>query len=411
MSLCWERSKQDELRMNFIAPQAERDDPTSHRSGSPEAKLQREQKARKSSPKIRYAIVGLGHIAQTAVLPAFANARKNSVLAALVSDDEAKLRQLSERHNVPHTFKDLDECLQSGEVDAIYIAVPNHLHCDHTLRAAQAGIHVLCEKPMAVTTAECEKMIEAVDAANVKLMIAYRLHFETANVKAAELARSGALGDLRLFSSLFCLDVQEGNVRLEREKGGGTLYDIGVYCINAARYLFGSEPTEVCAFAANNGEPRFADIDEMTGAVLRFPEQRLATFITSFGAPEVGYFHLIGTKGNLRVDPAYDYAAALTHYLTIDGKSTKRTYRKRDQFAPELTYFSECILQDRHPEPDGREGLIDVAIVEALYSSAVLGRPLRLTLPPKKERPSMSQVQFRPPVKEPEPVHATAPQA
>jgi glucose-fructose oxidoreductase len=406
----------DDSRMNFISPQAGGDVHTSPRAGlqraeSQRAESQRAKTAGKARSKIRYAVVGLGHIAQTAVLPAFENARKNSVLAALVSEDETKLRELSERHQVPHRYKELDECLQSGEVDAIYIAVPNHLHCDHTVRAAQAGVHVLCEKPMAVTIAECERMIEATEAAAVKLMIAYRLHFETANVKAAELARSGALGDLRLFSSLFCLDVQDGNVRLEREKGGGTLYDIGVYCINAARYLFEAEPTEVCAFSANNGEPRFADIDEMTGALLRFPEQRLATFITSFGAPEVGMFQLVGTKGTLRVDPAYDYAAGLTHHLTIDGKTTKRTYRKRDQFAPELTYFSDCILHDRHPEPDGREGLIDVAIVEALYSSAVLGRPLRLTLPPKKERPSMSQVQFRPPVKEPAPVHAAAPQA
>lgn len=389
--------------MNFIASQA---------GGEPEpegGRSPRAAAARKARSKIRFAVVGLGHIAQTAVLPAFKNARKNSVLAALVSEDETKLRELSGRHQVSHTFKDLDECLQSGEVDAVYIAVPNHLHCEYTVRAAEAGIHVLCEKPMAVTTAECEKMLEAAETAGVKLMIAYRLHFEMANVKAAELARSGALGDLRIFSSLFCLDVQEGNVRLQREKGGGTLYDIGVYCINAARHLFGAEPTEVCAFSANNGEPRFADIDEMTGAMLRFPEQRLATFVTSFGAPDVGRFQLVGTKGSLRVDPAYDYSASLTHYLTIEGKTTKRTYRKRDQFAPELTYFSECILHDRHPEPDGREGLIDVAIVEALYSSAVLGRPLRLTLPPKKDRPLMSQVQFKPPVKEPQPVHAAAP--
>ena len=389
--------------MNFIAPQSGSD------LESQGARSPRAAAARKARSKIRYAVVGLGHIAQTAVLPAFKNASKNSVLAALVSEDETKLRELSQRHEVSHTFKSLDECLQSGEVDAVYIAVPNHLHCEYTVRAAEAGIHVLCEKPMAVTTAECEKMLEATETAGVKLMIAYRLHFETANIKAAELARSGALGDLRIFSSLFCLDVQEGNVRLQREKGGGTLYDIGVYCINAARYLFGAEPTEVCAFSANNGEPRFADIDEMTGAILRFPEQRLATFVTSFGAPDVGRFQLVGTKGNLRVDPAYDYSVGLTHYLTIEGKTTKRTYRKRDQFAPELTYFSDCILHDRHPEPDGHEGLIDVAIVEALYSSAVLGRPLRLALPSKKDRPSMSQVQFKPPVKEPQPVHAAAP--
>ena len=153
------------------------------------------QNKRKARPKrpVRYAVVGLGHIAQTAVLPAFEHARRNSILAALVSEDETKLRELSERHQVPHTFRDYDECLKSGEVDAVYIALPNHMHCEYTVRAAEAGVHVLCEKPMAVTVAECEKMQHAVDAADVKLMIAYRLHFERANLKAIDLVRSGAL--------------------------------------------------------------------------------------------------------------------------------------------------------------------------------------------------------------------------
>jgi glucose-fructose oxidoreductase len=149
----------------------------------------------------------------------------------------------------------------------------------------------------------------------------------------------------------------------------------------------------------------------MTGAILRFPGERLATFITSFGLKEVGYYQLFGTKGNLRVDPAFDYFAGLTHYLNLGGKTTKRTYKKRDQFAPELTHFSNCILRNKQPEPDGREGLIDVAIVEALYSSALLGRPVRLTLPEKDNRPTLAQADFVKPVNEPEPIHAEAPQA
>ena len=365
----------------------------------------------RSKRPVRYAVVGLGHIAQTAVLPAFEHARRNSTLAALVSDDETKLRELSERHQVPHTFRDYDECLKSGEVDAVYIALPNHLHCEYTVRAAEAGVHVLCEKPMAVSVAECEKMQHAVDAADVKLMIAYRLHFERANLKAIDLARSGVLGEVRAFSSVFAIDVLPGNIRLDREKGGGTLYDIGVYCINAARYLFGADPTEVCALTANSGEPRFAEVDEMTGAILRFPGDRLATFVCSFGFKEIGYYELLGTKGHLRVDPAYDYFDGLTHYLTVDGKTTKRTYRKRDQFAPELTYFSDCILRRTQPEPGGREGLIDVAIIEALYASASQGKPIQPVLPKGDARPTLAQAEYQPPVKEPEPVHAAAPQA
>jgi len=361
--------------------------------------------------KIRYAIVGLGHIAQVAVLPAFKNASRNSVLSALVSDDETKLRELSERHAAPHTFTDYDACLSSGEIDAVYIASPNHQHCEFTVRAAEAGIHILCEKPMAVTAAECEKMIHAAEASNVQLMIAYRLHFEAANLKAMEIAESGQLGDLRYFSSNFSMQVREGNIRVEEEFGGGTLYDIGIYCINAARYLFRSEPVEAFAFSANSGDPRFAEVDEMTSAILRFPGECLATFTSSFGAADAAHYELVGTKGRLRVDPAYEYATALVHHLTLDGKTTKKTFSKRDQFAPELMYFSDCVRRNQRPEPDGVEGLIDVKIIEALYQSAKDGRPVALDLETKVSRPVSAHERKAPPVREPELVHAEQPTA
>ncbi len=368
--------------------------------------------SRKSrSRKIRYAIAGLGHIAQAAVLPAFAHAKRNAVLTALVSTDQVKLRELGEKYGVQHTFTDYDACLNSGEVDAVYLAVPNHKHCEYTVRAAEAGVHVLCEKPMAVTATECEKMIHAARTAGVKLMIAYRLHFEEANLQAGEIASSGELGDVRQFSSVFCLNVQGGNTRLKREEGGGTLYDIGIYCINAARYLFRDEPIEVTALSANNGEERFADIDEMTSAVMRFPGERLAAFTASFGVQEVGYYQLLGTQGNLRVDPAYDYSSALVHYVTKGDKTDRKRFKRRDQFAPELSYFSTCIREDREPEPNGQEGLADVTIIEALYESAASGRPVRLSLPPKSDRPTVSQSKEEPPVHEVELVHAEAPQA
>src|SRR5688572_7984 len=374
---------------------------------SSESPRPRRTKRRK---KVRYAVVGLGHIAQTAVLPAFAHARRNSVLAALISPDQTKLAELAERHKVPHVFTDYDACLESGEIDAVYIASPNHQHCEFAVRAAEAGVHVLCEKPMAVTADECVKMIHAAETASVQLMIAYRLHFEEANLKAIDLVQSGELGEVRAFNSAFSINVQEGNVRLEQEYGGGTLYDIGIYCINAARALFQDEPTEVCALSAREADPRFAEIDEMTGAVLRFPQDRLATFFCSFGVAEVGGYQVLGTKGSLRVDPSYDYASALVHYLTIDGKTTKKSFKKRDQFAPELVYFSDCIQQGNQPEPNGYEGMADVQIIEALYASARTGEPVKLDLPGKEDRPTLSQERSAPPVREPELVHAEPPQ-
>jgi glucose-fructose oxidoreductase len=188
--------------------------------------------------QVRYAVVGLGHIAQAAVLPALRHARQNCLLAALVSGSAKKLRVLGRRYGVRHlcSYEDVDELVSSGDIDAVYIALPNDMHTAFTVRAARAGLHVLCEKPMAVTARDCVRMIKATQRAGVKLMIAYRLHFEHANLRAAQVARSGKLGDLRYFSSDFSMQVSENNIRLERARGGGPLYDIGVYCINAARY-------------------------------------------------------------------------------------------------------------------------------------------------------------------------------
>ena len=221
---------------------------------------------------IRYAVVGLGYIAQAAVLPAFRHAR-NSKLAALVSGDSKKLKALGRKYGVDglYSYDQYDELLRSGTIDAVYIAVPNSMHAKYTIRAADAGIHVLCEKPMAVTETECRQMIDACRRNNVKLMIAYRLHFEPANLGAVELVQSNKLGNVRLFDSIFTMNVKDGDIRLDRELGGGTLYDIGIYCINAARYLFRAEPVEVSAVSVSNSDPRFREVDEMTAAILRLP--------------------------------------------------------------------------------------------------------------------------------------------
>jgi predicted dehydrogenase len=362
--------------------------------------------------RVRYAVVGLGHIAQVAVLPAFAHA-ENSELAALVSDDPEKLQKLGRRYKVKARFSydQFEECLQSGEVDAVYIALPNHLHREYTERAARAGVHVLCEKPLAVTEADCLAMIQACEENGVKLMTAYRLHFEEANLKAIDLVQGGRLGDLRLFNSVFTMQVKEGDIRLNpRELGGGPLYDIGVYCINAVRNLFGAEPMEVMAFSANNGERRFQQCEEMTSAILRFPgRERLASFTCSFNGADVGTYCVVGTKGDLVMDPAYKYAEGLTQRVTIDGRTRERTFPKRDQFAPELISFSECILTGAAPEPSGWEGLADVRVIRALYRSADTGQPVILPPFSKEDRPSLDQEIRRPAVRKPDLVNTEAP--
>jgi predicted dehydrogenase len=139
-----------------------------------------------SDRKVRYAVVGLGYISQIAVLPAFAHARENSELVALVSDDKTKLKKLARKYKVAdaYTYETYADCLESKIVDAVYIALPNHMHRAYTEAAARVGVHVLCEKPMAPTEQDCEAMIAAADRGKVKLMIAYRLHFEEGNLTA-----------------------------------------------------------------------------------------------------------------------------------------------------------------------------------------------------------------------------------
>jgi predicted dehydrogenase len=365
--------------------------------------------ARRNAGIVKYAVVGLGHIAQVAVLPAFAHARRNSRLTALVSDNSAKLRSLSKKYRVSGTFSydDYDECLE--QVDAVYIALPNSMHAEYTIRAAKAGVHVLCEKPLAVTADDCERMIDACHENDVKLMVAYRLHFEEINLKAVELVRRGRIGDPKFFNSSFSMTVKAGDIRTTKALGGGTLYDIGVYCINAARYLFRAEPKEVMAISVNSGKKALEEIDESTGALLRFDGERVAAFVTSFGAADVGSYRIVGTKGQLYVDPAYEYAEGLAYELTVNGKTLRKRIGKRDQFAPELLYFSDCVLKDRQPEPSGEEGLQDVRIVEALYESAETGKAVSIPPFEKTKRPTGRQRISRPGVDKPELVKARDP--
>lgn len=363
-----------------------------------------------SKGKIRYAVVGLGHIAQVAVLPAFRNA-DNSDLFALVSGDAEKLKRLGKKYSLEHVYSYNDYGRVLSNVDAVYLSLPNHLHREYAVRAAAAGVHVLCEKPMAVTAEECQSMITAAKQNNTKLMIAYRLHFEAGNLEAIHIAKGGKLGDLRFFTSEFAQQVSATNVRVTEytASGGGPLYDMGVYCINAARYLFGAEPIEVLATTANNGEQRFRLVEEMTSVLMRFPGERLATFTCSFGAADVSRYSLIGTKGVLRADPAYEYAEGIKHRLMLGGKIRTRVFPKRDQFAAQLVYFSDCIRRDKEPEPSGLEGLADVCIIEAIHQSARTKRAVSIPELPFKKRPNLRQEIHRPAHGKPQTIHAQSP--
>jgi predicted dehydrogenase len=372
------------------------------------SRVKQKHGAKRTSEKIRYAVVGLGHIAQVAVLPAFKHAAKNSQLAALVSSDPAKLKELSKRYRVPLavSYEGYDDLLRSGHIDAVYIAEPNSLHCDFAIRAANAGLHVLCEKPLALNEEECELIIDACKQTGVKLMTAYRLHFEKSNLEAIRLIQSGKIGTPRYFNSIFSMQARAGNYRLKKKMGGGPMFDLGVYCINAARYLFRAEPTRVTAVTATGPDKRFREVEEMAGVVLEFPGNRLASFICSFGAADNAEYQIVGTKGSLRLKNGYEYIMPVELTLTVEGKAKKSVFAKRDQFGPELFYFSDCIQKNKEPEPSGEEGLNDVRIIQAVFESAKKHCSITLRPIAKRNRPTPHQEIRRAPVKKPELVKA-----
>ena len=359
-------------------------------------------------PLVRYAVIGLGHIAQNAVLPAFVHVRSNSRLAALVSGDPTKLKRLGERYGVDTrgSYDDLEACL--AHADAVYICTPNSTHADFTIRAAEAGKHVLCEKPLAVTDEECARMIAACRANGVRLMTAYRLHFESISLEILSRVRRGDIGDPRFFTSTFSMQVKPGGIRTRRSTGGGTLYDIGIYCINAARVLFGEEPTRVFAYSIS-GERSNMEVDDVTACVLQFSGDKLATFTASFAAADVSSYLIVGTKGSIEAKPAYAYSEPLAYTITIGERDQRKQGLKVDQFAAELNYFSECVLRKKDPEPSGEEGAWDVRIIDALYESARTGESIALRPVTPEQRPTAAQAQSFPPAKPGPLVHAQSP--
>ena len=368
--------------------------------------------AKKLAPsKIRYAVVGLGHIAQNAVLPSFTHA-ENSELTALVSGDPVKLKKLAKRYGVKNTYSydQYMQCLESGLIDAVYIALPNSQHREYAEAAAARGIHILCEKPLAVTSDDCFAMSDTAKKYGVKLMTAYRLHFEKANLEAIENLSSGKIGDVRYFISTFSQILRPGNTRSDSINGTGPIFDMGIYCINATRYLFRENPLEVFAFSTRGKDSRFKQIDEMESVILRYSDGKLATFTNSFGGAPSDRYEVVGTKGTLSMDNAYGYTGEKEMTIKLaSGKVSKKVFKEKDQFAAELLYFSDCILKNKAIEPNATEGLIDVKIIEAVVESARTGLPVKLYIEAKGPKPGKDQEVNRPAPRRPRDVNAESP--
>jgi predicted dehydrogenase len=258
---------------------------------------------------------------------------------------------------------------------------------------------------MAITVEDGEAMVATTRAASVRLMVAYRLHFEEANLLAIEQIRAGRIGEPRVFSSVLSRPVRDEDIRTKGDLGGGALLDLCVSCINAARWIFDDEPTAVQAMQGVGS----GGVDEVTSAVIAFGGGRFAQMITTQGAAEVSEYRVVGTRGDLRLDPAYEYAVPLREFLTVDSSESTKSYAQHDQFAPEIMHFSDSILVGYEPEPSGEEGLCDLRVIEAIRASARTGRVVHL---PRRAHPAGPGIQLltkKPPVDKVEAIRGHGP--
>ena len=334
-----------------------------------------------SEKKVRYAIVGAGDIAQEDMMPGVEHTG-NSVITALVTSDPRKAEELSAKYELEATFsyEEFDKAIHSGTFDAIYLATPNWRHAEFIVPALEAGIHVLTEKPLEVSTEKCQQILAAEKSSTAKLMVAYRLHSEPATLDTIAKVRSGELGTVHLFASTFAQSVDPTNHRGHSGKLAGPVLDMGPYPVNAARYIFEDEPTEVVSAVgsfhpASGLDQDFADTVAVT---LRFPGEKLAQFNLSYFGNPTNSFIAIGEKGSVMLDPAYMFGKSLEQTVSIGEKKSKESFKNTDHFGGEMKYFSDCILNDVSPEPDGEEGFADVRVLEGILEALEAGKSVPL---------------------------------
>jgi predicted dehydrogenase len=325
--------------------------------------------------KLGWAVVGLGSLSINQILPAFATCEKSKVVA-FVSGHPDKASKLALRYGVDpkniYNYENYDSIKNNADVDVIYVVLPNGMHAEYTVRGLQAGKHVLCEKPMANSPAECQQMIDAALKVDRKLMIAYRCHYEPYNREAIRIARSGELGPTQMILADAGFRIGDPKQwRLNKQMaGGGSMMDIGIYALNASRYLTGEEPKEVNAMIYSTlGDARFKEVEEHVTFQLRFPSGILANCSSSYGCFHQSHYRVMGTDARLGVDPATWYNG-LRLWIERDNVIEQRDLPSVDHFAAEMDHMSDCVMQNQQPLTPGEEGLRDLTIIHAIYESA-----------------------------------------
>jgi predicted dehydrogenase len=340
--------------------------------------------------RVGFAIVGLGRLSVGHILPAFGRCER-ARCTALVSGDRAKAQALAREYGVSEDalfgYDDFERLQARDDVQVVYIVLPNAMHAEYTLRAAKIGKHVLCEKPMAVSVADAQRMVDACAAAGVWLMIGYRSQYEPNSRAVVEFAGTGKLGTIQQMISSNSQNMGDPqHWRLKRAlAGGGPLPDVGLYCINAARFLTSQEPSRVIASLQQpKSDPRFREVESAVQFVLEFPSGFTATCSTSYATHKSQFLRLEGSDAWAEMDPAFAYRGIALRTARFDGNTDTVTVpriEEVDQFAKELDHMATCVKEGRKPHTPGEEGVQDQRIIEAIYRSAASGHPVDLQVP------------------------------
>jgi glucose-fructose oxidoreductase len=333
--------------------------------------------------QLGWALVGLGNLSINQLMPAFPKCSL-SKLTAFVSGRPEKANHLAKLNGVDpkhiYTYDNFDAIANDPAIDVVYIVLPNSMHAEYTIRALKAGKHVLCEKPMANTVAECEQMIAAAKAANRKLAVAYRVRYEPFNQMMIKMAHDNSeMGPTRLILADAGFNIGDpAQWRLKKAMaGGGSMMDIGIYALNAARYLTGEEPVAINAMMHSTpNDPRFAEVEENITFQLRFPSGILANCTSSYGV-NLGRFRVFKPRGSFEVDPASSYSG-LRMRVFRGGSIEERILPQRDHFQLQMDHISNVIMNGGEILTPGEEGLKDMKAIAAVYEAARSGKTVTL---------------------------------
>jgi predicted dehydrogenase len=332
--------------------------------------------------KAGYALVGLGRLTLLQLLPAFAQCQHSRPVALVSGHPEKAQKTAAQYHIDPkniYNYENFDTLKDNPEVDIIYVVLPNGMHAEYTIRAAQAGKHVLCEKPMANTVDECNQMIDACKKAQRKLMIGYRLRHEPYNLAAIDICRTKKYGAVKTITADHAFNIRTMEWRLDKKlAGGGPMVDLGIYCLNASRYLTGEEPAEVMATMVQpKDDPRFKEVESSITFELKFPSQIIASCTTAYDHAGTSRYSIFTEHAAIDLDGSFAYGG-LSMKIRAAGKTETPSLPQINQFAAEMDHFSQCVLEDKPPITPGEEGLADMKAIAAIYESATSGK--RVTL-------------------------------